>query len=660
MHHLQSLSRCCLTLLVILAAVPVCGQEAKRGASTVLLRGLVVDADGQPVPDATIRSLRPLQTSPLEISTNARGAFVKRVPADNPYYGIPLLAESADGKLASFISSYDYHVSDEKPFKITLRPKQSTTIEVTDENDQAIADADLYLIAAHTEIARTRSNAEGKAVFDFPSDAPVDWVVALKSGRGLDYYENYDAFPTSDRLKVPKQLSLKLDGAVNIQVNVQGSQGEPVEGIRLMPWTIKREGKLSYVNLSGIELATSPPDGICTFDWIPSRVERGVTFLGHSEDYHCPKNPHYDFAKPDKTELTMTVFRNPIVRGQVTYEDGTPAVGVRIQGEGRGDTNMYFRGYCSTDNEGRYEMKIYPDQTTILAITEDDVAAKSVTDLLLAEGKVAEDVDFVLGAGTLVTGLITMGDEKKPVAKQTATLIQTGNNQAHLVRWNDTDEDGRYRFRVGPGTYDLRLVDGPTQQIVVDNEKELTFDRHIDRLPRGRLTGTVVDERGNPASGVEVYGESIEASGHAGFSTKTDEAGKLATERWRDKMFVQAIDSKRDLVGSQVIDPDDETVHIKMEAAGRVSGTTVDAEGKPVSCMVFLMQAPPPGDGKRPVRRQTRSDDQGRFEFGGVSLKISHQVIAFQESETKQVGFTIDDGTRKVLEPIVLGESDSK
>lgn len=62
---------------------------------------------------------------------------------------------------------------------------------------------------------------------------------------------------------------------------------------------------------------------------------------------------------------------------------------------------MSFRGYTRSNSKGDYEIDIYPNQETILAITDDRYAAKSATDIELKPGGELNDVDFTLDFGTL-------------------------------------------------------------------------------------------------------------------------------------------------------------------------------------------------------------------------------------------------------------------
>ena len=85
-------------------------------------------------------------------------------------------------------------------------------------------------------------------------------------------------------------------------------------------------------------------------------------------------------------------------------------------------------------------------------------------------GKPVENVDLVLGPGTKVKGRVTVGKDKKPVAKVgVSAVIDKGSIPAelearghryyrsmNLYSWTQTDGDGRYEFLLGPGEYQLR------------------------------------------------------------------------------------------------------------------------------------------------------------------------------------------------------------
>ncbi|WP_419189434.1 carboxypeptidase regulatory-like domain-containing protein [Stieleria marina] len=632
-------------------------DKAKLGAASTLIRGIVVDEQGNPVAGAIVQGNGRTAVQMLRVSANAKGAFVHRVKAVG-HYGVPMTVRSPSGELSSFISGYDYELSDAKPFKIVLRKARMTTVRVVDEQDRPVEGAALQLVSQFVNLANATTDQSGEAELSFPADAKVDWIVATKSKQGFDYYENYDAFPSQERLDVPDNVQLRLNGAVSVSVTTLDSAKKPIEGVTVTPWSIKKKGKLSYVNLSGSSEWKTDATGVCRFDWIPNDVERGITFLGRSTEYFTPGNPQFDPSAPGNTDLEMDMLQMCWITGTVTYPDGTPAAGVRLQGEGRGDTNHYFRGHTSTKEDGTYELGIYPDQDTMICVVEDDLAAAAVTDILLPEGKRLDDVDFELITGTLVTGLITSGKDKEPVEGQTATLIQAGENRASLVRWSTADSEGRYRFRVGPGQYTLSLAGSPKKQVVVEDENELLFDKHLDRLPRGILRGMITDSDGNSVADALVIGESTNARGHAGFSTRTDATGLFKSERWNDDMGLFAMAEKRGLVGYTRVSLDQKRADLVLVPAASVVGTVVDAQNQPIeNAWVSLSSRPPRGEIGPSANRQMRTDDKGQFQFKGLPIEASHtiRVIDSVNEIHESREFKTKDAAEVTLKPIVFG-----
>ncbi len=83
-----------------------------------------------------------------------------------------------------------------------------------------------------------------------------------------------------------------------------------------------------------------------------------------------------------------------------------------------------------------------------MRLTDEQYAAKSLDIPATVEGKLLEKMDITLDRGFVVSGKLTLGEERRPAVNQTATLVQQGENGSALVRWSQSDKIGRYRFRV--------------------------------------------------------------------------------------------------------------------------------------------------------------------------------------------------------------------
>ena len=121
------------------------------------------------------------------------------------------------------------------------------------------------------------TGADGSVRLHVPADAKVEWVIALKSGRGFDYAE-YGTIDEHGRSKggapaaeIPTSVALTLDGARTARIKAVDRDGKPLAGVGFYPWLLHKEGRRSQVNFSSrIFDATTGPDGVATFDWLPA------------------------------------------------------------------------------------------------------------------------------------------------------------------------------------------------------------------------------------------------------------------------------------------------------------------------------------------------------------------------------------------------------
>src|SRR5437016_1813898 len=68
------------------------------------------------------------------------------------------------------------------------------------------------------------------------------------------------SWPASRELPpLPSDVHLVLDGAREVSVHAVDSSGRPVANVLLMPWTLKKSGKLAYLNCSGSRTTLARP-----------------------------------------------------------------------------------------------------------------------------------------------------------------------------------------------------------------------------------------------------------------------------------------------------------------------------------------------------------------------------------------------------------------
>lgn len=438
-------------------AVPDPKRTAADKPDLLAIEGTVVDESGAPVPKTRVRlyTYALMGAVPTTLADD-QGRFRFSAELATTRY-LTFVADSLkDGKKAYISIAEEGTLGLPTPIKLVLKPPRVLNVEVRDSEGKPISDAYIEVLDSMDSIATGLTESDGSLRLTLPADAKVRSVFALKSGRGFDYWIER-VQPAAPVQGLPEKLDLTLNGARRVRVHAIDGDGQPVSGISVRPWTIRKQGRMSYVNLSAGFTSRSSAEatdekGIATLDWIPVDFIDRISFLSASRDFYLAEPPEITNDIKDDVEVTMTLQATTEISGTVLTEDGTPASGIVVQAEGRGQ-RLYFRGLARTNAKGQFRFKAYPDQAYLVAVLDENWAASSQTIPKLEEGQPVSGVDLRLGQGTVVRGVVT--DEAGQVRKNgTVTLVQTAQTM-DLVRWAHTDSEGRYHFRVGSGTFEL-------------------------------------------------------------------------------------------------------------------------------------------------------------------------------------------------------------
>jgi beta-lactamase regulating signal transducer with metallopeptidase domain len=629
-------------------------EEAKPDVSKARIEGVVVDEVGKPVAGAVVSPLR-LHARSAEVAVHSATDGSFRLPLDGASARYQTIRAMADeGKRQGIFEFHDTVLGSVATARIVLKPSVTINVRVTDGKKAPVAKATVGVVALYSVMASAETDSRGLASLRLPADAKVNQVVALKSGVGFDYFENYSSWPGSVVGKLPAQVALTLDGAQSITVKATDSRGFAMEGVDFVPWTVQKKGRLAYVNIGGAlksMMAQTDGNGIAVFDYMPHDLNQSVTALQLNDAYSLPDAPYFDPAKP-ATSLVAKLFKNVPISGKVTLPNSKPAAGILLQVEGRGNTNHYFRNVVRTKADGTYSLLVYPNQSYLIAVTDDQWAAPSIQGGVVREDEPRDDLNFRLNKGTLIQGKVTLGRGKKPAANQTITLLEqgaaiardVGGNWAQreeLVRWATTDKDGRYSIRAGPGEYKFYHLGDKQENLTVKDEQTIERNFHADRLPRGLLKGEVLARAvdGKPVPGAIVKSDSIDGYGHVGFEVVTDEKGHFETERWRDKEYVYARSPEGTLATIVTIGEDDEETKILLGEAAILKGRLVDKAGKPVASMRigYNLVIGPKEKPLAVARLYTEADKEGRFTLPGLVLGARCTVSALADKGVQQL-----------------------
>ncbi len=581
-------------------------EAADEAPGQVIARGVIVDEAGRPVPGAEVLASAFTDHEARGVS-GPDGSFAFPIRFDR-LESTPLLARSPDGRRLAFfrypiIPIIRSPAQAEAPVRMTLKPGRAISASVVDAAKAPVEGAKVVAIGEFLVLAEAATGPDGLASLALPDD-PAAWVesvVALKSGRGLDYAEfgvideqgNWEGGVKPS--EVPTTVALTLDGARTAKIRAVDDEGNPLAGIGFGPSLIQKEGRRSQLMLGSYRTfgASTGSDGVATFDYLPSA--RGLLQFWPWTDAYA----HRRVIEEGATGLVATTLsKNETIRGRVTLPDGSPAPGILVQANGTGRRSDNGRGSARTDAGGAYEMNVALDEAYAVYVDEEAWAAPSRLDVVLLANRPVDGVDFKLSRGTMIRGTVTVGPAGRPAPDQAvrvdesagvqapAEVREPGNRISREVRrqfGSRTDAQGRYAIRVGPGTYTLH---GPprttSQSIVVGDEPEIVRDFRMPRPARGPIAGRVVD----PATGRGVAGAKVEIfaiNPHSiPFKTTADADGRFAATRDLDPLLIRAGNADGSLGAIVEVGIDDAEVVIALAPTASANGLLVDDRGDPV------------------------------------------------------------------------------
>jgi beta-lactamase regulating signal transducer with metallopeptidase domain len=619
--------------------------ELKAGPNVIT--GVVVDEEGRPVSGARVRRL--YETDEAGVAkTRADGSFTLDGGDSVRFYGA-LWATTEDGLMQGFAGTGEPGPSKPTAYRIVVRPSRQVAVIVKDANGRPVGDAGVEVIHAYEPLPFVRTDAKGIALLRIPADAKVGWVIALKSGVGFDYFENYQSLQSRERPPLPERIELTLDGARTVRVEAVDSSGRPLPDVPFVPWTIQKPGKIADANVAGSSLIVSRTDerGIAVFDWLPKEMVDGSAFLVvRNENLFCPKAPVLK-ADGNDAVLTAKLLRTVPITGKVLFPDGSPVPNVLVQVEGRGNTNHYCRCFARSDAEGKWKAMAYPDQSYVITALDEEWATKSIIGLIVREGAPLDDLNLQLIKGTVIHGKVATANDDKAVAGQTVTLKVMGGKlpaewrgfgeeDASLIRWAKTDDEGRYRFRVGPGEYELWGGDWrDKRQVTVGSEEEILEDFQVSAPESSPLRITVM--HGDRA----VAGAKLQAEGlGTHFEGVSDQEGVFRTNRYGgEAMLLMAASPDGETAAIRRLSATETDIEIELMPAAKIEGRVLDEKGGPVANQRMQCQINYPDDlddvrANSAVFLSEKTNKNGGFSFGGVPTGVDCFVSPVLQDES--------------------------
>ena len=643
-----------------LAQIPAAAPKVEKSAAagvpvegeTVII-GTVVDESKMPVTGATVTALdtrpNPAAKSGVDGSFRLPLRGREREWADE----VLIVAEGPNGNLGSL------SVNREKPrpLQVVLKTPQEVNVNVTDASGGPVVGAQVYVLGNSWPVTKGRTDAQGRWTGRVPADACNSafgtGVIALKSKVGVDYVMPKRPTNSNDKSeRLPDQIHLKLDGARTLRVKTVDTDGNPIAGVGVGLWYIRKLGRDDDIPVGGISelFQTTGIDGTL-FDWLPERFVGRLPIVANSSDLHASNTTTRISAEEPAAELSIPLLSMGRISGRVTHADGRPAAGIVVDAEGQSEGHNGFRGSARTDADGRYAFnKAYCEQGYVVKVSDKKWAAPIRSGFALRNGKPVEGVDFVLCLATWVHGRVKTATAGTPAAEEWVSVTTiTGKYPVELLKKDDgrnhqmstdwqaeTDSEGRYEIYLGPGLYYLY---GPTPpnsvRIDIPAENAPTEIKHdLTKMPQPKTApfeGRVVDDKGRPVAGVDVRGQYLSNSEWGLIDGQvTGDDGRFKFKRSLDPMVLCARSADALLAGIARVGADEPAVDIVLGSVGKARGRLLDLKGNPIAKNKvqygIRFNVPKSRSFMNLFGSEAVTDDQGRFELVGLISGEAHEA----------------------------------
>jgi RNA polymerase sigma factor (sigma-70 family) len=643
------------------------GDKAKGNTPSkhTILAGLVVDEAGKGVAGAEVEVKDARE--PARAVSKSDGTFQLSV-SDPTRFGFRLLARSPDGDRLGYLRVDGSEQKNWQSLHLVLKAARRVEMTVADAEGRPLAGARAGSLSDGTIMARAVSDAKGRAALRVPADCPVEHVYAWQNGLGFDYRSFQKSRDTSDHhAKAPavptKAISLKLDGARTLRVTARDADAKPIANMRMYPWYLIKPGETTDINLSGAGTefdSMTNNQGVATWDWLPNWQTQPVTIWPDNKDYG-QRRLSWD-PKAGGAAATLVLDRLEWLRGKVVHFNGAPAAGITVRIDGDGFTFDGFHGDTKTGADGRYAVRVPPNLIYLLVVSDQKWTAEPQTGFAVLPKTPTLDKDFVLRPATSVRGRVTVGEARKPLAGQHLVLQQLGADLPSQPDVNlpnpegsrkyvcprighvlQTDADGRFDFRVGPGRYQLM---GPDQvepvEITITDQAKVEVDLHAPRAETGTLKGVVVTGKPPaPVPNAVVAGVYKASVGARDFAVTTNAEGRFDGERRRHRMVLHAKSADGKLAGVVEVEPDDTKVTIPLAKVAMAKGRLLDSEsGKPMAGreIVYGVQVPVGDQPNAPFRTtfggKVKTNRTGHFALKGLVAGQTYVVnVTLKENE---------------------------
>jgi hypothetical protein len=460
----------------------------------------VVDETGHPAADIQVTLFSDPLVRPTT-RTDAEGKFTLPVRRDSAGYA-GFVASTDDGRRQGYILRRGGKRPPEE--RITLGKTREIVVSVVDADDKPVSDAMVAVTMSSMKVTETKSDKSGKATLLVPADIEIKYVYAVKPDAGLDYavFKQKEEFVQPNQLDqdYAKPLLLKLLGVRALSFSVTDDENQPVAGALISPWIVELPHHGGSFTTTWT-LATTDDRGTAELSTYPANARGWSNITVSKVRYFAPQPTRFD---PDAISNIVAVQLVPQVRlqGTVKRPDGSPAEGAIVQmaSDNYRISGTYPHARCNAD--GEFEVYVNPDECFLMRAHLGRLISPPELRVVRYR-KESVPVELTLEPTTRIFGVLRDVNGKPNPNKHVSLVFSGGDSYSKLPEGSrlppppgtkkkinpslslgsTTDEDGRFEFYAGRGTYRAASqLDNTTRpgksipSVVVDGQTELELD----------------------------------------------------------------------------------------------------------------------------------------------------------------------------------------
>jgi uncharacterized GH25 family protein len=482
------------------AADPIPATFTAKLQPGLTIGGILVDADGKPVPNARIRLTiyftgpgRPMGLR----AESAEGAFTNDQGIWK-YEGVPhsmgsILAEINQPKFPVFRTllnrrQFEIEPGHEPSAKITLRGGRTVNGKVTDQNGKPIANA---LVRTRFQMQTRKAWTGADGVYRLEGCAPglnriVAW--AKHHAPGLQEVDLAEGAATP-----PVDFQLKPGNT--IRMRVLDKQGRPIPKARViverghssLPYTALDQAPHETADAGLWEWNEAPPDELQANIAPPEGMRVNRPIMARKEEYV--------FRLPSPLVVSGNVFdaetRQPIKRFRL------------VSRVSRGGEELGWAEKNILSSDGRFQIRETVEEPGYLVrVVADGYHSAASREIKSDEGNVTVDFGLVKGKSVAATVLTPDG---APAAGAKVALVSAGKEivveQGKLQNGDETDHSGQFRLETPNDDFWI-VVTHPSGCAELPG-RPATDPRVIKLTPWSRIEGAFPAAR-KPEGAVEI------------------------------------------------------------------------------------------------------------------------------------------------------------